>query len=117
MPNISFDIFYDQDILNFTATRAGAVPKVKPEWKVKSAPKLAPKDVPVPKTGPRPRIQKVVDAPAKKTAPKLDTASNAGDAPKKAAPKLNKVADNKKVQEAAKSKLAATNGKTPSVSK
>jgi len=42
MPNISFDIFYDQDILNITASR-GQVAKIKPAWKVRSAPKLAPK--------------------------------------------------------------------------
>jgi len=111
MPNLSFDIFYDQDILNFTATRAGAVPKVKPEWKVKSAPKLAPKEVPEPKYGPRPRIQKVVNPPKpKKLAPApSDTASSVGDGPKKAAPKLSKIAEDKKVQDAARAKLAAKN--------
>jgi len=110
MPNISFDIFYDQDILNFTATRAGAVPKVKPEWKVKSAPKLAPKTTAPQKYGPRPRIQKVVDAPKPKAqskpAPKSDTTSTAGEAPKKLAPKAKKLNEDKNVQDAPKPKLA-----------
>jgi len=48
MPNISFDVFYNTDIINFTATRSGAAPRVKPDWKVRSAPKLAPKQVPTP---------------------------------------------------------------------
>jgi len=56
MPNISFDIFFDQDFINITATRTQGVPKVKPEWKVRTAPKLPPKEVPaLPKTAtPRP---------------------------------------------------------------
>ena len=43
MPNISFDIFFDQDFINVTATRGKTAPKAKPEWKVRSAPKLPPK--------------------------------------------------------------------------
>ena len=43
MPNVSFDIFFDQDFINVTATRGKTAPKAKPEWKVRSAPKLPPK--------------------------------------------------------------------------
>ena len=46
MPNIQLDFFYDNDIFNFTATRSGGVPKVKPAWKVRTAPKLPPKEKP-----------------------------------------------------------------------
>ncbi|MCJ1328467.1 hypothetical protein MMC10_005144 [Thelotrema lepadinum] len=46
MPNISFDIFFNEDTVNITATRGDKAPKVKPEWKVRSAPKLPPKTPP-----------------------------------------------------------------------
>lgn len=49
MPNINFDIFYDLDTINFTASRGTAAPKVKPAWKVRSAPKLPPKEPPQPR--------------------------------------------------------------------
>ena len=48
MPNISFDIFFQEDIINITASRSGgSAPKIKPAWKVRSAPKLPPKEPPV----------------------------------------------------------------------
>jgi hypothetical protein len=50
MPNINFDIFYDKDVINFTASRGTSAPKVKPAWKVRSAPKLPPKVPPQPPT-------------------------------------------------------------------
>ena len=51
MPNISFDIFFDQDFINISATRGQTAPKAKPAWKVRSAPKLPPKDPAAPKPG------------------------------------------------------------------
>ena len=50
MPNISLDIFFDQDILNVTATRSRTTPRVKPAWKVRTAPKLPLPEGPDPKT-------------------------------------------------------------------
>ena len=66
MPNISFDIFFQDDIINITASRsAGSAPKVKPAWKVRTAPKLPPKEPPVPKTvaafGP-PKAKQITEA-------------------------------------------------------
>ena len=46
MPNISFDIFFNDDVINLTASRSQGAPKVKPAWKVRSAPKLPPKEPP-----------------------------------------------------------------------
>lgn len=55
MPNVSFDIFFDKDFINITATRGHTAPKAKPEWKVRTAPKLPPKPVPEDHSGtPRP---------------------------------------------------------------
>lgn len=51
MPNISFDIFFDQDFINITATRGKTAPKAKPEWKVRSAPKLPLKPTADPQPG------------------------------------------------------------------
>lgn len=48
MPNISFDIFYNTDLVNLTVSRSGGAPKAKPDWKVRQAPKLAPKPKPTP---------------------------------------------------------------------
>jgi hypothetical protein len=48
MPNINFDIFYDTDTFNITASRGIKAPKVKPSWKVRNAPKLPPKEPPLP---------------------------------------------------------------------
>lgn len=99
MPNISFDIFFDQDFINVTATRGKTAPKAKPEWKVRSAPKLPPKQQPedhsgAPKPPQRPKINEGRGPIGK---PKLankaadtasDTASNAGDKPKRKPAKL-----------------------------
>ncbi|KAI9815715.1 MAG: hypothetical protein M1827_002111 [Pycnora praestabilis] len=95
MPNINFDIFFDQDFVNFTATRSQGAPKIKPEWKVRTAPKLPPKELPAPtKNSPRPapkqkstpgsRIEDVTDkaesTPApKKNIPKLPPKAKAAD--------------------------------------
>jgi hypothetical protein len=85
MPNVSFDIFYDLDFINITATRSGAAPKVKPAWKVRTAPKLPPKEVPAsksttPRPEPRPKINAQRNAlnekpaaAAKKAPPKLSS--------------------------------------------
>ena len=55
MPNVSFDIFFDKDFVNITATRGQTAPKAKPEWKVRSVPKLPPKPIPEDHSGqPRP---------------------------------------------------------------
>ena len=109
MPNIDLQFFYDQDVFNFTATRSqSGAPKIKPAWKVRTAPKLAPKE---PKeiessSKPTPRITDVTDSepskpkPAAKKIPKLapkksavpsDTASVTSEAPQaaKAASKKN----------------------------
>ena len=51
MPNISFDIFFDQDFINISATRGQTAPKAKPAWKVRSAPKLPPKEPAATKPG------------------------------------------------------------------
>ncbi|MCJ1390285.1 hypothetical protein MMC18_003143 [Xylographa bjoerkii] len=72
MPNISFDIFFQDDIINLTATRsAGSAPKVKPAWKVRTAPKLPPKEPVQPKTAVfgKPE-QKQLTAPEPKATPK-----------------------------------------------
>ncbi|MCJ1322160.1 hypothetical protein MMC15_007506 [Xylographa vitiligo] len=72
MPNISFDIFFQDDIINLTATRsAGSAPKVKPAWKVRTAPKLPPKEPVQPKTAVfgKPE-QKQLTAPEPKVTPK-----------------------------------------------
>ncbi|KIV83776.1 hypothetical protein PV11_05771 [Exophiala sideris] len=45
MPNVSFDVFFDKDFINITATRGIKAPKAKPEWKVRTVPKLPPKPV------------------------------------------------------------------------
>jgi hypothetical protein len=96
MPNISFDIFFDQDFINVTATRGKTAPKAKPEWKVRSAPKLPPKEQPVDRSGAarppgRPKINEG-RGPIGKPAPKQDTSDAAsqtgGDAPRRKPPKL-----------------------------
>ena len=80
MPNINFDIFYDTDTVNFTASRGTAAPKVKPAWKVRSAPKLPPKTPPQPRAaaafGPKQTPSEAgSDKPEKKKAPKLEVRS------------------------------------------
>jgi len=95
MPNVSFDVFFDQDFINVTATRGKVAPKAKPEWKVRTAPKLPPKE-PAPDHSGRPQPpkreklvhsrQNQADELKEKAA---DTASKAADqAPKRKPPKL-----------------------------
>ena len=96
MPNISFDIFFDQDFINVTATRGKTAPKAKPEWKVRSAPKLPPKEKPVDHSGAvrpptRPKINEgrtPVGKPVSKAPEVSDAASQTGDAPRRKPPKL-----------------------------
>ena len=104
MPNISFDIFFDQDFINVSASRGKHAPKAKPEWKVRTAPKLPPKEQPAdPTSTPRPAGRPPINStrpPAKsskapeeqksadKPAPTSDTASQTGDKPKRKPPKL-----------------------------
>lgn len=99
MPNISFDIFYDKDILNFTATRGKQVPKIKPAWKTRTAPKLAPKEPDAPSFATPLSKNRVETLPSTPTASKdgkldADKASAALNQAKKTnagikAPKLN----------------------------
>lgn len=99
MPNISFDIFFDQDFINVSASRGKHAPKAKPEWKVRTAPKLPPKEQPAdPTATPRPAARPPINStrqpakPAKPAEDKLsnasDTASQAGDKPRRKPPKL-----------------------------
>jgi len=104
MPNISFDIFFDQDFINVSASRGKHAPKAKPEWKVRTAPKLPPKPQPAdPTSTPRPAARppinstrqpaKAIKAPeeqgsTEKPAQTSDTASQTGDKPKRKPPKL-----------------------------
>jgi hypothetical protein len=112
MPNVSFDIFYDLDFINITATRSEGAPKVKPAWKLRTAPKLPPKEVTASKSTttrpePRPKINAQRNdlngkqaAAAKKAPPKLSSqiqkaeSSDAGSQPpttpisRRAPPKL-----------------------------
>jgi len=98
MPNISFDIFFDQDFINVSASRGKHAPKAKPEWKVRTVPKLPPKELPAdpnstPRPAPRPTINstrlpaKLAPKVAKEEKPVSDTASQAGgDKPKRRPP-------------------------------
>jgi len=105
MPNISFDIFFDQDFINISASRGKHAPKAKPEWKVRTAPKLPPKEQPVdPTATPRPAARPPINStrpPAKlgrpaaeqkaiedKPAQTSDASSQTGDKPRKKPPKL-----------------------------
>jgi len=94
MPNISFDVFYDQDFVNFTVSRGGAAPKAKPAWKIRSAPKLPPKEIPAPtkpnaRPAPREKLTASRQPQGKQRKPSVtDTSSQVGDAPKKKPPKL-----------------------------
>lgn len=70
MPNISFDIFFDQDFINLSASRSKHAPKAKPEWKVRTAPKLPPKEAKAdptasPRPVPRPTINSTRPVPQK----------------------------------------------------
>ena len=88
MPNISFDIFFDDDILNITASR-GKVPKIKPEWKVRTAPKLPKPDLPDKRVAAFGSNSSITNKP-NTTQPALTAGSVAEDAPKKQIPKLGK---------------------------
>ncbi|KAK5070452.1 hypothetical protein LTR64_000123 [Lithohypha guttulata] len=104
MPNISFDIFFDQDFINVSASRGKHAPKAKPEWKVRTAPKLPPKEQPAdpagtPRPTPRPPINSTrppARLAGKQAEQKLledkagtsDTASQAGEKAKRKPPKL-----------------------------
>ena len=87
MPNISFDIFFDQDFINVTATRGKTAPRAKPEWKVRSAPKLPPKEQPADHSGAphppgRPKLNEgrtPIGKPTSKVSETSDTASQAGE--------------------------------------
>lgn len=99
MPNISFDIFFDQDFINVSASRGKHAPKAKPEWKVRTAPKLPPKEQPedptkTPRPTPRPPINST-RPPAKlglkdnnRVTELSDAGSAAGDKQKRKPPKL-----------------------------
>lgn len=109
MPNISFDVFFDQDFINVSASRGKHAPKAKPDWKVRTAPKLPPKEQPAdpsgtPRPPPRPTINSTRQAASANEAPKDqkstdDTASQAGDKQRRKPPKLGP----KKTPEGAKS--------------
>ncbi|KAL2398564.1 hypothetical protein ABEF93_001692 [Exophiala dermatitidis] len=108
MPNVSFDIFFDKDFINITATRGQHAPKAKPEWKIRTAPKLPPKPQPedpnrTPRPPPRDKLvhsrqpQKQLTAPPAQEQDKSDKAdkadissasSQAGDQPRRKPPKL-----------------------------
>ena len=93
MPNISFDIFFDKDFINVTAARGKTAPKAKPEWKVRTAPKLPPKETPnEPFSTPRPPPREKLThsrQPAKLNKPETNgVAPQTGDAPKRKPPKL-----------------------------
>ncbi|MCJ1308069.1 hypothetical protein MMC25_001720 [Agyrium rufum] len=95
MPNISFDIFFNDDTVNITASRGTNAPKIKPEWKVRTAPKLPPKEPPQKPTAVFGKPKALTEKPAapekpapKKLAPKAPAATNGEkSAPKKLAPK------------------------------
>jgi hypothetical protein len=102
MPNVSFDIFFDKDFINITATRGKVAPKAKPEWKVRSIPKLPPKPVPEDTSGqPRPIPRQKLTTlrqphkPSQSQSSEEQTeqalngaASDASDKPKRKPPKL-----------------------------
>ncbi|KAK5192144.1 hypothetical protein LTR47_003603 [Exophiala xenobiotica] len=80
MPNISFDIFFDKDFINVTATRGHTAPKAKPEWKVRTAPKLPPKPVPEDHSGaPRPPAREKLTSTRQSLAPPKQSKAAAGD--------------------------------------
>jgi len=104
MPNVSFDIFFDQDFINISASRGKHAPKAKPDWKVRTAPKLPPKE-PVAEPGvPRPNFRPPINStrpPAKlahkafedkpqqqKPSQSSEAGSEAADKPRRKPPKL-----------------------------
>jgi hypothetical protein len=111
MPNINFDIFYDTDTINITASRGTNAPRAKPSWKIRQAPKLPPREPPQPPAakafGPKSTTQQstasagsaATNPPPPSSAPKLNQASGSTPAskpeekapaakPKRKAPKL-----------------------------
>jgi hypothetical protein len=105
MPNISFDIFFDQDFINVTATRGRTAPKAKPEWKVRSAPKLPPKPAAPPEPGSvRPPQRPKINEADEKVTDVSDAGSQTADKPKRKPPKLGP----------RKSAAPTTNGETKS---
>lgn len=102
MPNVSFDVFFDKDFINITATRGITAPKAKPEWKVRTAPKLPPKEKPEENNGtPRPPPRQKLTSTRQSLAPKQqasaapkeqtensDAASQTGEQPRRKPPKL-----------------------------
>jgi len=97
MPNISFDVFYDQDFVNFTVSRGKAAPKAKPAWKVRSAPKLPPKEIPAPtrpvaRPAPREKLtasrQPHTKSSEQQKTSVADSSSQTGETPKRRPPKL-----------------------------
>ena len=84
MPNLSFDIFFNEDTVNVTATRGKAAPKIKPDWKVRSAPKLPPKTPSLPATAAFANPSKVRAAVDQAQAPQEEASNQA----KRAAPKI-----------------------------
>lgn len=98
MPNISFDVFFDQDFINVSASRGKHAPKAKPDWKVRTAPKLPPKEQPAdpagtPRPPPRPTINSTRQAANNTEASKDkkatdDTSSQSGDKQRRKPPKL-----------------------------
>ena len=110
MPNISFDIFYNTDLINFTISRSGGAPRAKPDWKIRQAPKLAPKPKPTPENtfGKKPSQQKQLP---KGTAEVEEVQSEAGDVPQKA-PKLTGQANGTQQKKKQPPKLNQANGAT-----
>lgn len=112
MPNISFDVFFDTDFINITATRAQGAPKVKPEWKTRTAPKLPPKPLPPPsKDHPRPSKitgPRITELPEDKPVPKAKAAApKAAAAKAKGVPAPESIADTESVAPTPKPKVAA----------
>jgi hypothetical protein len=100
MPNISFDIFFNDDTINLTASRSKFAPKVKPTWKIRSAPKLEPAKPKTPgvsvfapgaqRPKPTPRVEELSDSASSSPAPtpKKPASNPAVPQVKKAPPKL-----------------------------
>jgi len=105
MPNVSFDVFFDKDFINITATRGITAPKAKPDWKVRTAPKLPPKQAPVNNISsnrtPRPPPREKLTSTRQSLNPKQqhqatpgkvtelsDTASQTSEQPRRKPPKL-----------------------------
>ena len=85
MPNLSFDIFFNEDVVNITASRSKGAPRVKPEWKVRTAPKLPPKTPPQAPTSVfgKPQQKALPSSEAKPQATFADNSSKPKRAPKK----------------------------------